>query len=101
MLVVLSKFTVAGGIEMIEAVKQAYVNRPHQVDGVPGFVRLDVISPLEQKSEIWLLTYWETESSFRQWYGTHHYHAVHEAIPSGLKLVPHSTDIQFFEHVGS
>ena len=58
MVLVLSKFKVANG--MTPEVKEAFLNRPHQVEGAAGFIRLDVVSPCDQPDEIWLLTYWQT-----------------------------------------
>ena len=99
MFVALSKFTVANGATMTTAVKEAFANRPHLVDTVPGFIRLDVISPLDRPAEIWLLTYWANEESFQGWYQTHQYQAAHQGMPDGLKIVPHSTKLDFFEHI--
>jgi heme-degrading monooxygenase HmoA len=101
LIAVLSKFTVAGDQDMIDAVKEAYVNRPHLVENAPGFVRLDVIRQVDNPAAFWLLTYWESEEAFRQWYQTHQYHSAHAAIPDKLKLVPHSTELQIFEYIGS
>ena len=97
MLVALSKFTVANG--MTPQVKEAFVNRPHLVDSEPGFLRMDVISPLDNPDEIWLITYWTDESSYRVWHRSHHYRASHKGIPKGLKLVPKSAEIRLFEYV--
>ena len=101
MFVALSKFTVANGLEMADAVKNAFSHRPHQVEAAPGFVRLDVLSPSDNCQEIWLLTYWADEVSFKGWYRTHHYQAAHHHIPAGLKLVPDSTQMQYFNHISS
>jgi heme oxygenase (mycobilin-producing) len=98
---VLSKFTIANGPRLAAEVKQAFIDRPHLVESAPGFLRLDVLSPLENPDQIWLLTYWVDEASFKAWYRTHHYQASHQEIPSDLKLVPHSTEIHFFEHICS
>jgi heme-degrading monooxygenase HmoA len=95
--VALSKFTVANGIT--EEVKAAF--RLHLVDSVSGFVRMDVISPVDCPDEIWLLTYWADEESFRIWHHSHLYRESHKGIPKGLKLVPHSAELRFFEHIGS
>ena len=46
-------------------VKRAFAERPHLVDTAVGFIRLDVISPTDNLNEIWLLTYWPNEDSFR------------------------------------
>jgi heme-degrading monooxygenase HmoA len=99
MFVALSKFTVANG--MTPQVKEAFANRPHLVDSAPGFLRMDVISPLENPDEIWLITYWTDENSYRIWHRSHEYHESHKGIPKGLKLVPKSAQICFFEYVAS
>ncbi len=99
MFVALSKFTIAN--DMAGEVKEAFVSRPHLVEAAPGFVRLDVISPVDDPQEVWLLTYWQDEESFRVWHHGHLYHESHRGIPKGLKLVPRSASLRFFEHVAS
>jgi heme-degrading monooxygenase HmoA len=66
MVLVLSQFKVANG--MTAQVKNAFLNRPHQVENAPGFLRLDVVSPVDQPDEIWLLTYWNDLASYEQWH---------------------------------
>jgi heme-degrading monooxygenase HmoA len=97
--VALSRFTIAN--DMAAEVKTAFLNRPHLVDGAPGFVRMEVISPIDDPREIWLLTYWTDEESFRVWHRSHEYHESHRGIPRGLKLVPGSARLRYFEHVCS
>jgi heme oxygenase (mycobilin-producing) len=99
MFVVLSKFVVANGMSM--QVKRAFAERPHLVDSALGFLRLDVMSPADNRDEIWLLTYWEDESSYSNWHRGHLYRESHKLIPEGLKLVPKSSQIRYFEHVCS
>lgn len=99
MFIALSQFTVAN--DMTAEVKTAFVDRPHFVDDASGFIRLEVISPLDNENEIWLLTYWQDEASFRTWHHSHLYHDSHKQIPKGLKLVPKSAALRFFEHVSS
>lgn len=99
MFVALSRFTIAN--EMAGEVKAAFVNRPGLVEAAPGFVRLDVISPVDDPQEVWLLTYWEDEGSFRAWHHSHLYRESHGGIPKGLKLVPRSASLRYFEHVSS
>jgi heme-degrading monooxygenase HmoA len=99
MFTALSKFTVAN--DMAEQVRAAFVNRPHMVEGAPGFVRLDVISPVGEPREFWLLTYWEDEQSFKAWHHSHLYRDSHRGIPKGLKLIPRSASLTFFDHVAS
>jgi heme oxygenase (mycobilin-producing) len=52
----LSKFVIAN--DKIAEVKEAFRRRPHLVDEQPGFVRMEVFSPLDRPEEIWLVTYW-------------------------------------------
>jgi heme-degrading monooxygenase HmoA len=99
MFVVLSKFVIAS--DTTAQVKEAFANRPHLVDSAPGFIRLDVISPIENADEIWLLTYWSDKQSYQVWHSSHEYHASHAGIPKGLKLVPKSAQIRYFEFVAS
>ena len=99
MFVALSRFTIAN--DMAEQIKQAFVNRPRFVEDAPGFLRLDVISPVDDPQELWLLTYWENEQSFATWHHSHLYHDSHRGIPKGLKLVPHTAQLRFFDHVSS
>jgi heme oxygenase (mycobilin-producing) len=97
--VALSKFVIANG--KTAEVKEAFRQRPHLVDDQPGFVRMDVLSPLERPEEIWLVTYWTDAESFTLWHHSHLYHESHKGIPKGLKLVPGETKIRHFEHVCS
>ena len=98
MFIAMSQFTVANG--MTAEVKQAFRDRPHLVDDAPGFLRMEVLSPLDAPDEIWLTTYWADEASYRAWHGGHTYHASHRGIPKGLKLVPKATRLRFLEYVG-
>lgn len=96
--VALSRFTVD---QMTDQVKQAFQHRPHRVDNATGFVRMDVLSPFDAPNEIWLITYWKDESSYKTWHRSHLYQESHQGIPKGLRLVPKSVSIRFFEHVAS
>lgn len=99
MFVALSKFVIAN--DMTTAVKEAFRNRPHSVESAPGFIRLDVLSPEENPKEIWLITYWATRRDFEEWHKSHLYRESHSGIPKGLKLVPKSANLTFFEYVTS
>jgi heme oxygenase (mycobilin-producing) len=97
--VAISQFEVANGPEMTRRVKEAF--RPGLVDRAPGFMRMDVVSPLDNPAEIWLITYWEDEASFQAWHHSHTYKDSHAGIPEGLKLVRGSFQLRFFEFVTS
>ena len=94
MFVALSRFTIRN--DMAEQVRQAFVARPHLVDQAAGFLGMQVMSPLENASEIWLVTQWSDEPSYHVWHKSHAYHDSHRGIPKGLKLVPGSVEIRFF-----
>ncbi|MEO8764381.1 MAG: antibiotic biosynthesis monooxygenase family protein [Ginsengibacter sp.] len=98
MFVAISSFEVQNGME--SEVKSAFRNRPRLVDNDKGFIRLDVLSPAENPEGIWLLTYWKDEKSFKDWH-KNHLKGSHIGIPKGLKLVPHSFKLHFFEHITS
>lgn len=95
--IALSRFIVANGMEA--EVKAAFLNRPHLVEDAPGFIHLEVLSPQDDRREIWLFTYWRDEESFGAWHHSHLYHESHQGIPKGLKLVPQSAQLRYFEPV--
>ena len=94
MFVALSRFTVRNA--MAEEVRQAFIARPHLVDTARGFLSMQVMSPVDNPDEIWLFTRWTNEDSYRTWHKSHSYHESHSGIPKGLKLVPKSVEIRFF-----
>ena len=97
--VALSQFVIAN--DKTAEVKEAFRQRPHLVDAQPGFVCLEVFSPLDRPEEIWLVTCWTDPASFEVWHHSHLYHEAHKGIPKGLKLVPGETRIRRFEHIAS
>ena len=99
MFIAVSQFTIAN--DKTEEVKQAFRNRPHLVEQAEGFVRMEVFSPRETPAEIWLVTYWDNEEAFKLWHHSHLYRESHKGIPKGLKLVPQSARLRFFDSVCS
>ena len=97
--VALSKFVIAN--DLTNEVKAAFRSRPHLVDGAAGYLRMDVVSPLDRPEEIWLITFWTDEASFQNWHHSHLYRDSHAGIPRGLKLIPGETQVRSFEHVSS
>jgi heme-degrading monooxygenase HmoA len=95
MFVALSRFTIRNG--MAEEVRNAFSARPHLVDEAHGFLGMQVMSPVENPAEIWLVTRWTNEQSYRTCHKSHSYHESHNGIPKGLKLGPKSTEIRFFD----
>lgn len=97
--VALSRFQI--GNDMGEEVKSAFRARPHLVDDAKGFRKMDVMCPQDCPEEIWLITHWDSEEDFRTWHHSHMYKESHQGIPKGLKLVPKSAEMRFFEHICS
>jgi heme-degrading monooxygenase HmoA len=95
MFIALSRFTLAN--DTSEAVRAAFRERPHLVDSAPGFLGMEVMSPIDGPSEIWLVTRWHDERSYRDWHHSHQYHESHQGIPKGLKLVRGSAVVRLFE----
>ena len=93
----ISRFRVRNGME--GDVAEAFRGRPHLVDDAPGFVRMDVLSPAEDPSEFWLVTYWTDEESFRAWHRGHTFRESHAGIPKGLKLDAAATELRTFRYV--
>lgn len=95
MLVALSRFTIAN--DMSDDVREAFRARPHLVDDAPGFLGMEVMSPVTDRDEIWLVTRWSDELSYQTWHRGHLYHESHKGIPRGLKLVRGSAEVKLFE----
>ena len=95
MFVALSRFIVAN--DTSDAVRTAFRNRPHLVDCAPGFLSMQVMYPIDGPKEVWLVTHWRDEQSYRTWHRSHEYHELHKGIPKGLKLVPGSANVRLFE----
>ena len=95
MIIALSRFTIAN--HMKEEVKDAFRHRVHLVDDAPGFLGMEVMNAIDSPAEVWLLTRWLDEPSYRTWHHGHTYRESHKGIPKGLKLVPGSTIVQLFD----
>lgn len=94
----ISKFEVSNSMEA--DVKKAFLNRPHLVDDKEGFLGLHVLNPKDNPAEFWLITHWQTEDHFHRWHKNHKSES-HQGIPKGLKLVKHSFELRYFDHITS
>ena len=91
MILGMSRFKVANGLE--EKVKEAFLERPHLVDHVPGFLGMETFTEEKDASAFYLLTRWTDAESFRAWHASPAHHESHRGIPKGLKLEPSFTKI--------
>lgn len=95
MIVALSKFKVANGLE--SSVARAFLGRPRLVEDAEGFLSLEVFTDSKDPSIFYLSTRWTSESAFRQWHSSEAHHASHKHIPKGLKLDPAHTQLVIME----
>ena len=97
MFVAISRFVVANGME--EAVRTAFVDRPHAVDKADGFVRMEVLRPAEHPEEFWSMTWWTDEATFDHWHRSHAFKDAHRGMPRGLRLKPGENHLTRFERI--
>ncbi|MCM2340784.1 MAG: antibiotic biosynthesis monooxygenase [Rhodoferax sp.] len=84
---------------MDEDVRQAFLQRPHNVDQVPGFIRMEVANPTDNTNDFWLMTWWTDQRAFDDWHHSDAYRESHQGIPKGLKLDPKRTQMMHFDVV--
>lgn len=65
MIVALSRFTI--GNDRSKEIREAFCGRPHWVDHAPGFLGMEVMSPLGNANQVWLPTRWSDEEGYRTW----------------------------------
>lgn len=47
--------------------EELFATRAHAIDTMPGFVNMHVLRPAEAGSPYLIVSYWETEDSFKDW----------------------------------
>jgi len=78
MIVVTNRIQVAEGQE--EAFEQRFRGRAGLVEGMPGFIRLQILRPL--KSDYYLVvTWWESEAAFLAWTESPQFREAHRNRP--------------------
>lgn len=91
MIVVLSRFRVVNAMEA--DVERAFRERPHLVDGAPGFLGLETFVDDEDPRSFYLITRWADTESFRSWHGGAAHRESHKFMPRGLRLDPTYTAV--------
>jgi heme-degrading monooxygenase HmoA len=97
MIVAMSRFRVANGMEA--EVRRAFEARPRLVDGVPGFLGLEVFTDSREPGLFVLQTRWSDEPSFRAWHRSEAHARSHRLIPRGLELDPSETEVRVLEPI--
>lgn len=78
MIVVTNRIQVAKGQE--EAFEQRFRGRAGLVEGMPGFIRLQILRPL--KSDYYMVvTWWESEAAFLAWTESPQFREAHRNRP--------------------
>jgi heme oxygenase (mycobilin-producing) len=96
---VISRFKVANGMEA--EVRQAFLDRPHLVDDVPGFLGMEVYQESEDPSAFYLVTRWTDLENYQIWHRSEAHRESHQFIPKGLKLASGFTEIRRLERIAS
>ena len=76
MYVVANRVPVASGWE--EQFEARFRRRAGQVDKQPGFVRMDILRPVDADSPYVVLTSWEDEAAFDNWVGSEDFKRAHQ-----------------------
>ena len=97
MYIVANRVPVATGWE--EAFEERFRRRAGQVDQQPGFVRMQILRPVETGDPYIVLTTWDSHEAFRAWIGSEDFKAAHrdplpkEAFNGDGKLEQHEVII--------
>ena len=65
MFVALSRFSIAN--DKADELRSGFIQRPHLVDTAQGFLGMDVMRPMDNSAETWLVTRWCDERSYHGW----------------------------------
>jgi heme-degrading monooxygenase HmoA len=97
MILAISRFRVVN--EMQGQVEEAFINRPHLVDTIPGFIGLEEFRNMADSSAVYLITRWTDVDSFHSWHSGRAHRISHQSIPKGLKLDPSQTELLFLQRI--
>ena len=84
MIIVESRFRVAHGME--DEVANAFLHRPRLVDGITGFLGMDVFVASDDRCLFHLVTRWTDRHAYDAWHRSDAHHDSHAFIPRGLEL---------------
>ncbi len=78
MIVVANRIPVAKGFE--KAFEERFKSRARKVDSMPGFIRNEVLRPVESGYYV-VLTYWENKDCFITWTESKEFKEAHKSKP--------------------
>jgi heme-degrading monooxygenase HmoA len=47
--------------------EELFASRAHAIDKMPGFINMHVLRPLQDGGDYLIVSYWETETAFKDW----------------------------------
>ena len=65
---------------MEDAVREAFLHRPRLVDGVPGFLGMEVFTESGDASAFYLVTRWTDADHYRTWHASDAHRLSHRGI---------------------
>tara|TARA_B100001971_G_scaffold24173_1_gene18798 strand:- start:85 stop:414 length:330 start_codon:yes stop_codon:yes gene_type:complete len=78
MILVANRISVAKGFE--KAFEERFMNRARKVDRMPGFIRNEVLRPLDSEFYV-ILTYWKDKKAFTSWTESKEFREAHKNKP--------------------
>ena len=99
MIMVESRFRVAN--DRVAEVRAAFLQRPHLVDDVIGFLGMDVYIAASDSATFHLLTRWTDREAYERWHRSDAHRASHAFIPRGLKLDATLTRVTVLDRIDS
>jgi heme oxygenase (mycobilin-producing) len=75
-----------------EALERAFQDRLGEVDGAPGFQRLEVWRDTASPSGFAMVSWWDSEDDFRSYMGSDAHRRSHARIPRDPRA-PHATSL--------
>jgi len=91
MILAVSRFKMLNDREV--DVKEAFFNRPHLVDDVPGLLGMETFAETEDRAAFYLITRWTDQDSFRRW----HSNPAQSHRGMGIRIDPAFTRIIVLE----
>ena len=78
MIVVANRVPVTKGLE--RAFEERFRSRAHKVDGMPGFIRNEILRPIQSDYYV-ILTYWKSKEAFIAWTESKEFKEAHKSRP--------------------
>jgi len=94
MLVISNRIPVAA--EWQEAFEERFHNRAGEIDKQPGFIRLEILKPVNTASPYIVQTVWENEVAFQNWVESDDFKVAHsnplpkEAVTGSSQMEMHN-----------